>query len=74
MITYHLQLLALLLLIAFVPGTLAAAPEDEQTGAMSHPMIGEPAPGFMLETIRGDTVSLAKLRGQFVVIHFAATW
>jgi peroxiredoxin len=37
-------------------------------------MIGEPAPGFMLETIRGYTVSLAKLRGQFVVIHFAATW
>jgi peroxiredoxin len=32
------------------------------------------APGFELQSIGGDTLSLADLRGKFVVIHFGASW
>jgi peroxiredoxin len=35
---------------------------------------GRQAPGFRLEGIDGQTVSLETLRGKFVVLHFAATW
>lgn len=33
-----------------------------------------PAPDFALETLRGDTVSLAALRGKVVLVNFWATW
>jgi len=36
--------------------------------------IGETAPTFRLESLTGDTVSLAALRGKVVIIHFAASW
>ena len=35
---------------------------------------GRQAPGFRLEGTDGRPVSLAGLRGKFVVLHFAATW
>jgi peroxiredoxin len=34
----------------------------------------EPAPDFVVETLAGDTVRLADLRGQVVLINFWATW
>jgi len=34
----------------------------------------EPAPGFELETLDGDTVSLADARGRPAVIYFFAPW
>ncbi|HEX9653333.1 MAG TPA: TlpA disulfide reductase family protein [bacterium] len=32
------------------------------------------APEFHLRTVAGDTVSLAKMKGQIVILHFWATW
>ena len=39
-----------------------------------NPMIGKPAPSFSLKGIDGKTYSLASQRGNYVVIHVAATW
>lgn len=36
--------------------------------------LDEPAPDFAVETLDGDTVRLAKLRGDVVLINFWATW
>ncbi|MEE9131326.1 MAG: TlpA disulfide reductase family protein [Phycisphaerales bacterium] len=38
------------------------------------PLIGKPAPAFVLETADGQVVDLEKLRGQVVVLDFWATW
>jgi len=38
------------------------------------PMLGQPAPAFELRDLRGGTVSLASLRGRFLVLHFGASW
>lgn len=35
---------------------------------------GKPAPNFVLENFKGDTVSLASLKGKVVYIDFWATW
>ncbi|MCG6925368.1 MAG: hypothetical protein LJF30_08665 [Acidobacteria bacterium] len=38
-------------------------------------MLGEPAPAFSLNEVRtGETHSLEDFRGQFVVLHFGASW
>jgi hypothetical protein len=34
----------------------------------------KPAPLFELTSLQGDTIALPRLRGRFVVIHFAASW
>ncbi len=38
------------------------------------PLLGKPAPLFELRDVHGETVSLASLRGRFVVLHFGASW
>ena len=38
------------------------------------PMIGQSAPSFTLTSTNGKEVSLDKLKGKYIVIHFAATW
>ena len=38
------------------------------------PMIDDPAPSFELLDTKGNVVSLADLRGKFVVIHFGTSW
>jgi peroxiredoxin len=43
-------------------------------GEGQQPKISQPAPLFELVSLDGDTLALAKLRGKFVVIHFAASW
>lgn len=58
-------LLLLLSLASLVPGRVAAADQ---------PMIGEPAPGFRLESLSGEVVDLQGLRGKIVVLHFATSW
>jgi len=42
-----------------------------QTG---QPMMGFAAPAFELKSLEGKTISLADLKGKYVVLHFAATW
>lgn len=37
-------------------------------------MLDEPAPSFTLKNLKGETVSLEKLRGKVVVVDFWATW
>ncbi len=39
-----------------------------------HPLVGQPAPDLTLETIDGQPVSLAALRGRPVLVNFWATW
>lgn len=34
----------------------------------------EPAPDFAVETLQGDTIRLAQLRGDVVLLNFWATW
>lgn len=44
-------------------------------GLVQSPLIGEPAPPFELETLTGEeTVRLADLRGEVVVVNFFASW
>jgi peroxiredoxin len=38
------------------------------------PQAGFAAPDFTLETLEGETVSLAELRGQAILVNFWATW
>lgn len=37
-------------------------------------VVDEPAPDFRLATLEGDTLAMADLKGQVVVINFWATW
>ena len=53
---------------------ISAAMLTGAAGAMEQPMLGEPAPGFDLPAVNGDSVSLGSLRGKSVVIHFAGSW
>jgi cytochrome oxidase Cu insertion factor (SCO1/SenC/PrrC family) len=57
------------LLIANAEPTVA-----QNTNVSEHPMIGEAAPPFDLSTVGGDRLSLADLKGKFVVIHFGTSW
>jgi cytochrome c biogenesis protein CcmG, thiol:disulfide interchange protein DsbE len=41
---------------------------------LKQPMIGEPAPAFVLKSLDGKTVSLQEQRGKCVVLHIAASW
>jgi cytochrome oxidase Cu insertion factor (SCO1/SenC/PrrC family) len=54
--------------------TVVGAMVSAAAGQMKQPMLGEPAPGFELEAVNGDPVSLESLRGKLVVIHIAASW
>ncbi|MFQ5529150.1 MAG: TlpA family protein disulfide reductase [Gemmatimonadota bacterium] len=38
------------------------------------PLIDEPAPSWHLETLDGDSLALAELRGTVVVLNFWASW
>jgi cytochrome oxidase Cu insertion factor (SCO1/SenC/PrrC family) len=46
----------------------SARPADAQ------PVVGGHAPGFALPALSGETIDLADLRGQIVVLHFGAGW
>ena len=44
-------------------------------GLVQSPLLGQPAPGFQLETLDGEkTVDLASLEGDIVIINFFASW
>lgn len=57
-------------LVWVVAGSLGAA----FTAASDQPMIGASAPEFRLESLAGESVGLADLRGKIVVLHFGAGW
>jgi cytochrome c biogenesis protein CcmG, thiol:disulfide interchange protein DsbE len=42
--------------------------------AIHSPLVGRPAPPFVLKAVDGSTVDVAKLRGKPVVVNFWATW
>lgn len=42
--------------------------------AMAHADLPKPAPNFTLQTIEGDSVTLADLKGKVVMINFWASW
>lgn len=44
------------------------------TGPVDTPIVGRPAPAFDLQTLDGQRVSLAELRGSPVVLNFWASW
>jgi cytochrome c-type biogenesis protein len=58
-----------LVLLAML-GASACAPADMQRG----PRLGEPAIEYAAATLEGDTVSLASLRGEVVLLNLWATW
>jgi cytochrome oxidase Cu insertion factor (SCO1/SenC/PrrC family) len=62
------------IVIALVAGSAGTIGAQKGSEAAPQPMIGTAAPGFELQSIGGDTLSLAGLRGKFVVIHFGASW
>ncbi len=43
-------------------------------GQNNQPMIGEHAPDFTLMDLSGNMITLSELQGNFIVIHFAASW
>jgi AhpC/TSA family len=43
-------------------------------GDSRQPMIGDAAPAFALKSFDGKTLSLEEQRGNFLVLHFAASW
>lgn len=44
------------------------------SGPIDTPIVGRPAPAFDLQTIDGDRMSLAALRGSPIVLNFWASW
>lgn len=44
------------------------------TGPVDTPIVGRPAPAFDLQTLDGQRISLAELRGSPVVLNFWASW
>lgn len=63
-------------LLAAVAGLLAilTVSVGRPVGPVDTPIVGQPAPAFELETLDGDRLSLADLRGAPVVLNFWASW
>ena len=53
---------------------LTVFPMTSRAQENAQPKIDQTAPAFELQTLKRDTVTLANLHGNFVVIHFAASW
>lgn len=68
-------LLALLCFFVGCPKDETKAPEDnltpEETVLVA---VGDPAPGFELVTLDGETFNLEAQRGKVVLVNFFATW
>jgi cytochrome oxidase Cu insertion factor (SCO1/SenC/PrrC family) len=74
MIGFTRAIVRLSIVIALVAWGVGTVNAQEKSEAAPQPMIGMDAPDFELQSIGGDTLSLADLRGKFVVIHFGASW
>jgi cytochrome c biogenesis protein CcmG/thiol:disulfide interchange protein DsbE len=51
-----------------------AEPDSATGGLIPAPQTGFLAPDFTLETLEGEAISLAELRGQPVIVNFWASW
>jgi thiol-disulfide isomerase/thioredoxin len=58
------------------PTSDATAAADPETGALDNraPIVGQPAPDFVLRDLNGQLVQLSDLRGSVVWINFWASW
>jgi len=58
-----------------IVGPAPTTPSPDSTKPeTSAPRVGRMAPGFDLDNLGGQSVSLASLRGQYVMLNFWATW
>jgi peroxiredoxin len=64
----------ILVSIAWISFTPILFPSAEDAAKISAPHPGFPAPAFSLETLSGDSISLADFKGQPVLIFFWASW
>jgi len=63
------------LLVLVVVGIVLATRTPQEATAVSSPLLGHEAPAFTgTDLITGKPVSLAALRGHYVVVNFFASW
>jgi cytochrome c biogenesis protein CcmG, thiol:disulfide interchange protein DsbE len=63
------------LLVLVVVGIVLATRTPQEATAVSSPLLGRDAPAFTgTDLISGKPVSLAALRGRYVVVNFFASW
>ena len=63
------------LLVLVVVGIVLATRTPQEATAVASPLLGRPAPAFTgTDLTTGAPVSLASLRGHYVVINFFASW
>ena len=63
------------LLVLVVVGVALATRTPQEATAVASPLLGHPAPAFTgTDLNNGSRVSLASLRGHYVVINFFASW
>ena len=63
------------LLVLVVVGVALATRTPQEATAVASPLLGHPAPAFTgTDLTTGAPVSLASLRGHYVVVNFFASW
>jgi peroxiredoxin len=69
-----LAILSLFAGCSSVTGEDKATPAVTTTTVGTAPRVGYMAPGFELDNLDGQAISLESLRGQYVMLNFWATW
>ena len=71
---FRLASVAILALSAFWIGISASLPGGTASPGIPAPQTGFLAPEFTLTSLQGETISLADLRGQAVLVNIWASW
>jgi cytochrome c biogenesis protein CcmG, thiol:disulfide interchange protein DsbE len=74
MTRHRTRLLAGVVAAVAVIVTLLATGLGRDPSVIASPLVGRAAPNFTLPQLDGPAVTLARLRGQIVVINFWASW